>query len=290
MRRRALFALVFGMAAAAWAAGLTVDLGQTRSVGVGQVYESATVRNGGVLILDGGIISNAAAPAAPSVVVEAGGRFVMNSGAIHYYDNRGVVELYGGRQSTESSENRGYLRVAGGDPGSYLINFGDGVVDIYHAATSRPAWEVSGSGTSGIPAIRFFSVTNTLAPGSYSFATLPTTVYRPGGKEYHDVATNWTPVGLTGQTVTINLDTNWPGKVWVMAYAQPTVITSDIRTAVEVIWKSTSGRVYQVQSTTNLISGPWVSVGLPVHAASNLASVCDPADDTNKVYRIVQRH
>ena len=108
-------AALFGGAGAASAASLDVDFGQTVVVSNGAVYDDAVVRNGGVLILDGGAIGT---NATPSVNVEAGGRFVVNAGAINYFENRGTVELYGGRQSTSSSENRGYLRIAGAIPAS----------------------------------------------------------------------------------------------------------------------------------------------------------------------------
>ena len=125
---------------------LDVTLGQTRTVSSGEVFTEAFVRNGGVLILDGGTISNGAALTSPSVTVDPGGRFIFNSGSIHYFENWGITELYGGIQSTYTSENRGYLKYAGGNP-SYSNEYGqlslfDGTVDIYSTASNRLLWYI----------------------------------------------------------------------------------------------------------------------------------------------------
>ena len=142
MKRAIYIPLVFlltgllpGGARAVRAASLDVDFGQTIVVSNGAVYDSAVVRNGGVLILDGGAIGT---NALPSVNVEAGGRFVVYDGEINYFDNRGSVELYGGRQSTYSSENRGYLRIAGGDPGTRSSTLTAPWMCIPRSPTARP--------------------------------------------------------------------------------------------------------------------------------------------------------
>ena len=269
------------------AASLDVGLGQTFVVSTGQLFDYAVVRNGGVLVLDGGLIGT---NALPSVLVEEGGRFVFNSGAINYFENRGVAELYGGTQSTSSSENRGYLKIAGGDPGTQIGHF-DGTVDVYHTATNRTAWEIDSATTNGDPQIRFFSLSNSLAAGSYTFATLTPTTPFPGGKTYHDLARFWTPSGtqLVAQ-VDVMLPSNWPGKVWSYKYTAPTSPTSSVRTAVEISWTAVSGRTYQVQATTNLISGPWRNLELPTMCESATGSVFDAASDTNKTYRVLLRH
>ena len=274
---------------------LEVPLGQTRVVSVGEVFTEAFVRKGGVLILNGGPISNGAALSSPSVTVDPGGRFVFNSGSIHYFENWGVTELYGGIQSTYTSENRGYLKYAGGNP-SFSNEIGqltlfDGTVDVYSAASNRFYWEIEAGSTSGTPAIRFFTTANTLAPGSYTYATLPNINLNPGGKTYNDIATYWSQGALlNARQVNIGLVSNWPGKVWVYNYIPPTAFTTTVRTAIETAWNSQSGRTYQVQSTTNLPGGIWNKHGLPVLSHSSTAAVCDSAYDTNKMYRVLLHH
>lgn len=274
---------------------LDVTLGQTRTVSSGEVFTEAFVRNGGVLILDGGTISNGAALTSPSVTVDPGGRFIFNSGNIHYFENWGITELYGGIQSTYTSENRGYLKYAGGNP-SYSNEYGqlslfDGTVDIYSTASNRLLWYIEASSTSGTPAIRFFTTANTLAPGSYTYTTLPNATTNSGYKTYNDFATYWSQGALlASRQVNITLWTNWPGKIWVYNYIPPTAFTSTVRTAIEIAWKSQSGRTYQVQSTTNLPGGIWNNLGLPVLCQSSTAAVCDSAYDTNKMYRVLLHH
>ena len=282
--------MVFGLSwktPRAAAASLDIGLGQTRAVAAGEIFDSAVVRNGGVLILDGGLIGT---NALPSVLVEEGGRFVFNSGAINYFDNRGVTELYGGTQSTFSSENRGYLKIAGGDPGIQIVHF-DGTLDVYHTATNRTVWEIDSATTSAAPQIRFHSLSNSLAVGSYTYATLAPTTPFPGGKTYHDLAKFWTPSGtqLVAQ-VDVTLPSNWLGKVWSYKYTTPAAPTSSVRTAVEISWTAATGRTYQVQATTNLIAGAWRNLELPVTCDSTTGSVLDATADTNKTYRVLLRH
>ncbi len=272
---------------------LDVPLGQIRVVSAGEVFTEAFVRNGGVLILDGGTISNGAALSSPSVTVDPGGRFIFNSGSIHYFENWGVAELYGGTQSSYASENRGYVKFAGGDPGSspsQLVH-SDGRVDVYYVPTNRILWEINVTSANSDSSVHLYTFANSLAPGSYKYNTLPTSLAHGTGKEYWDIVTYWTPGPLlAGRQITLNMDSNWPGKVWVYNYIPLPTYTSSVRTAVEINWNAVSGHTYQVQSTTNLPGGIWKNFGLPVLAQSSTAAVCDSAYDTNKMYRVLLYH
>ena len=272
---------------AATAQSLDVLLGQTVTVATGQIYSAATVRNGGTLVLDGGAIGT---NATPSVLVEAGGRFIFNSGTIRYFENHGVAELYGGRQSTDSSENRGYVKYAGGDPGIQLVHF-DGTVDVYYTATNRTAWEIDSPTTNGSPQIRFFCLSNSLAVGSYAYAALVPASYYSFGKVYHDAARFWTPSGtqLVAQ-VDVSIASNWAGTVWSYGYSGPASPTVAVRPAVEISWNAQSGRTYQVQSTTDLVAGVWRNLGTPVLSQGTNTAALDSMPDTNKTYRVLLRH
>lgn len=82
-RRFVRFFFILGLAfatEAVQAQSLDVLLGQTVTVATGQTYAAATVRNGGTLMLEGGAIGT---NATPSILIEAGGRFVFNSGTIN---------------------------------------------------------------------------------------------------------------------------------------------------------------------------------------------------------------
>lgn len=280
--------------APALAVSLEVLMGQTRVVTAGQVYDSATVRNGGVLILDGGTISNVV-PALflPSVIVDAGGRFIFNSGYIHYFENHGSTELYGGTQSDYSSGNYGYVKYAGGDPGpspSQLIH-NDGRVDVYYVPTNRINWEIYVDSTNTECSVHLYTFANSLAAGSYKYNGLPTSFAHSQGKEYWDIVTYWTPGPLlAGRQITLNMDSNWPGKVWVYNYIPLPTYTSSVRTAVEINWNAVSGHTYQVQCTTDLVNGVWKDLGLPVNTDSSTGSVCDTTRETNKMYRVLLRH
>lgn len=274
-------AALFGGAGAASAASLDVDFGQTVVVSNGAVYDDAVVRNGGVLILDGGAIGT---NATPSVNVEAGGRFVVNAGAINYFENRGTVELYGGRQSTSSSENRGYLRIAGGDPGIQIVHL-DGTLDVFSTATNRTAWEIDSTTTNGNPQIRLYCVSNSLAPGSYPYAALTPASHYSFGKVYHDQARFWPNTQIVAQ-VDIAVASNWPGLVHSYAYSGPKSPVLRTRPAIEISWTSQTGRTYQVQRCTNLVGGIWYNLGLPVFAHGTNSFVLDTMPDTNATYRL----
>ncbi|OGV45944.1 MAG: hypothetical protein A2X46_07150 [Lentisphaerae bacterium GWF2_57_35] len=267
-------------------ASLEVTLGETHVVTTGQVYDAAVVHNGGVLILDGGIIGT---NAFPSITVEEGGRFVFNAGLIRYFENSGVTELYGGRQATDSSVNRGYLKLAGGDPGIQIIH-NEGTLDVYYTATNRTAWEIDSPSTSTAPAIRFFSLTNSLSTGSYTYGTLTPASYYAFGKVYHSTGAFWAVGAPMVARIDISVWSNWQGRVWSYGYTAPVAFTSTVRTAVEIAWNAVSGRTYQVQYTTNLLANAWQNLGLPVQARSVTGSVCDTAYITNKTYRVLVRH
>lgn len=280
--------------APALAVSLDILMGQTRVVTAGQVYDAATVRNGGVLILDGGTISNVVpALSLPSVIVDAGGRFIFNAGYIHYFENRGSTELYGGTQSGYSSENYGYVKYAGGDPGpggSQLVHL-DGRVDVYYVPTNRVLWEINVVSASLDSSVHLYTFTNTLAAGSYKYSGLPTSVTNSQGKEYWDRVAYWTPGAiLPNRQITLNMDSDWPGKVWVYNYIPLPAYTSSARTAIEVNWNAVSGHTYQVQCTTDLVNGVWKDVGLPVNSDSSTGSVFDTTRETNKMYRVLLRH
>ena len=274
-------AILFDGGSAASAASLDVDFGQTVVVSNGAVYDDAVVRNGGVLILDGGAIGT---NALPSVSVEAGGRFVVYDGTINYFENRGIVELYGGRQSTFSSENRGYLRIAGGDPGIQIVHL-DGTLDVYSTATNRTAWEIDSSTTNGSPQIRLYCVSNSLAPGSYPYAGLTPASYYPFGKVYHDQARFWPNTQIVAQ-VDIAVVSNWPGTVYSYAHSGPKAPVLRTRPAIEISWASQTGHTYQVQRCTNLVEAVWHNLGLPVFAQGTNSFVLDTMPDTNATYRL----
>ena len=268
------------------AVSLDVLLGQTRLVRTGEVFDTATVRNGGILILDGGTISNGS----PSITVEAGGRFIFNAGQIRYFENWGSTEIYGGTQGSPSSENRGYLKYAGGDPGIQVVHI-DGRLDVYYVPTNRINWEIYTYSTNGNISIHLYTFANSLSAGTYTYNTLPGSFYHATGKEYWDIVTYWTPGPLlAGRQITLNVESNWPGKVWVHDYIPVPAFTSAVRPAVEVTWGAVSGHSYQVQYSTILPGNEWKSLGPPVHSVSPTGSVCDTAYDTNKMYRVLLRN
>lgn len=257
-----------------WSAPLNVPAFTHITVYPGQFYDYATVQSNGVLIMSGGEIGTNSATT-PSVTVLQGGRFYMNAGSIQYFDNRGITELYGGAQSTESSENRGYVKIAGGDPGIQLIHY-TGTVDVIYLATNRTFWEIYSVVTSGSPTIRFFSLTNTLAEGTYTSATLPkslvTDVY-----VHANHALFWNPITNADVRTEIVIATNWPGSVVVQVYT-PLVshsVTCAIQQAspVNVSWNSVSGRTYQVEDALSLTMQDWLAVGVPVTATGSTTSV-----------------
>jgi hypothetical protein len=272
------------LATSASAASLEVLFAQTTVVPAGEEYDDAVVRNGGVLILDGGTIGT---NATPSVLVEPGGHFVFNAGLIRYFENHGITELFGGRQSNDSSENRGYLRIAGGDPGIQIVHL-DGAIDIHACATNRTIWEIDSPTTSASPVIRFYSVSNSLPAGSYTYATLVPATPNPFGKVYSDYARFW-PNTQAVIRVDVNLASNWTGTVWSHIVAEPKPPELRTRPAIEVSWRSQTGHTYQVQFTTNLLSTNWHNLGLPVYARTTNSFILDTTPETNKSYRLLIR-
>jgi hypothetical protein len=257
----------------------------------GQVYDYATVQSNGVLIMSGGAIGTNSAPIA-SVTVLQGGWFYMNAGNIQYFDNRGVTELYGGAQSSESSENRGYVKIAGGDPGFQLLHY-TGTVDVIHLATNRTSWEISSAVTSGSPTIRFFSLTNTLAAGTYTSATLPKSS-TPAGHVHTNHALFWNPISNTSVRTDIQIASNWPGSVVVQVYTQLAdhSVTCAIRqvSPVNVSWNSVSGRVYQIEDALSLTAQDWLAVGVPVTATGSTMSANYSGIYPAAFYRAWLRH
>jgi hypothetical protein len=57
--------------------------------------------------------------------------------------------------------------------------------------------------------------------------------------------------------------------------------------AIELMWKSTPGRYYQIQASTNLISGEWFDVGDPIEGDGTTQSILESTRyDASKVYRV----
>lgn len=276
---------------AAWAATLNVPGFSQITVFPGMVYDSATVQSNGVLIMSGGAIGTNSAPT-PSVTVLQGGKFYMNAGRIQYFDNRGIVELYGGAQSTEASENRGYVKVAGGDPGLQLIHY-TGTVDVFYLATNRTAWEIYSVVTNGAPTIRFFSLTNTLAAGTYTYGTLPSSPVPPG-RVHTNHALLWNPITNKSVRTEVLIASNWPGTVVVQVYTQLPAhsITCRIQSVSSLMldWSAASGRVYQVEDALSLTLQDWLAAGAPVTATGALASVSLSGIFSNIHYRVLLRH
>ncbi len=273
------------------AAPLNVSGGTQITVYPGQVYDYATVQSNGVLIMSGGAIGTNSAPTA-SVTIAPGGRFYMNAGRIQYFDNRGIAELYGGAQSTDASENRGYVKIAGYDPGIQLVHFA-GTVDVYYLATNRTLWEIYSVVTDGAPAIRFFSLTNTLAAGTYTYGTLPTSNH-PAGRIHTNHALLWNPLTNKNVRTEILIATNWLGSVSVQPYSplSPIAITCGIQEAStpQVVWNSVSGRTYQVEAAWTLGINSWFAAGVPMTATGSTTAGSVPGSPSPVFYRVWLRH
>lgn len=134
-------------------------------------------------------------------------------------------------------------------------------------------------------------MSNSLAPGSYTYATLVPANYYSFGKVYHDLARFWTPSGtqLVAQ-INVSVASNWPGTVWSIKYSGPTSPTVVVRPAVEISWNAQAGRTYQVQTTTNLVAGVWRNLGAPILSQGTNAAAFDSMPDSNKTYRVLLRH
>ena len=279
------------LCAMGWAAPLNVPAFTQITIYPGQVFDYATVQSNGVLIMSGGAIGTNSYPTS-SVTVLQGGRFYMNAGRIQYFDNRGITEMYGGAQSTVSSENRGYVKVAGGDPGIQLSHY-TGTVDVFYLATTRTNWEIISEVTDGAPIVRFFSLTNTLAPGIYTVATLPKTTL--GNLAFHtNHALFWNPLTNKSVRTDLNIRTNWPGTVEVLSYVpvSPIAITSRIQQASPLMlsWNAQSGRVYQIEDALSLPLQDWLPSGAPITATGATASINLAGLFSEIYYRILLRH
>jgi len=275
---------------------LNVPAFSTITVSPGQEYDYATVQSNGVLIMNGGVVGITSAPT-PSVTVSTGGRFYMNAGLIQFFDNRGVAELYGGSQSTFTSENRGYVKIAGYDPGIQLAHY-TGTVEVFHLATNRTNWEIISEVTDGAPVIRFFSLTNTLAAGTYTVATLPKTTL--GNLAFHtNHAQFWNPLTNTSVRTDVNMRTTWPGTVEVLSYVpvSPIAITCRVQSSStvfpgnpEVFWNTESGRVYQVERALDLGLQDWVAPLPPVTATGDSERVFATGILPQMLFRVLLRH
>lgn len=286
--------------------GLTVLLGmlfvpQVRAVSIdvfpgppirtlpGSYFDSARIRNGGTLILHEAAIGTNAPGGFASVTNNSGGRFVMNSGAIHSFDNSGTMEFYGGSQSTVSSENRGTLILAGGDPGFQLVHF-DGTVEVYHLAASRTNWEIDASGSS---VIRIHCVTNSLPFGTYTYATLPAGTSIPGGKTYRNHAQTWAPGGNRELATDITILSDWSGSVEIVAYTPPALPALSISrgTFTEVRWGTEADRSYQLEATLDLTAQEWVPFEPPKAGTGGTVTSFDfDSSMPSRVYRVTVRH
>jgi len=256
----------------------------------GDYYDTAIVRSNGVLVLNGGEIGTLSNGI---LQIEQGGKFYMNEGGIYTFENDGEVGFYGGRQSTDSSVNRGYVKLAGGDPGIQLIH-NKGTVDIYYLATNRLSWEINTEVTNNAPAIRIFSLTNSLATGTYTYATLPNWASTPFGISNSMYSLQWSPVSNRQLQTEITIASNWLGSVTVSQYVPlSSAITSSIRRTAfnEVSWNSVSGRTYQVQDALNLIAGDWENMSTPISSTGTVSLINDANPFLQeRFYRILLRH
>lgn len=287
----AFFAGALLLCAMGWAASLNVPAFTQITVYPGQVFDDATVQSNGVLIMGGGVIGTDTDSTA-SVTVLQGGRFYMNAGRIGYFDNRGIAELYGGAQSTSASENRGYLKIAGYDPGIQLVHY-TGTVDVFYLATNRTLWEIYSVVTNGAPAIRFFSLTNTLATGTYTYGTLPASSIPPG-RVHTNHALCWNPLTNKSVRTEIVIATNWSGTVEVRSYVpvSPIAITGRLQQASPLLlsWNSESGRVYQIEDALSLPLQDWLASGPPTTATGTTAAAGLSGLFSSIYYRVLLRH
>lgn len=280
------FLVLFIPLAPAVAQGDTFVLsGETLTVGTGTSMDRVVIYPNATLILDGGSITSS--PAMDSVEVSAGGKCIMLDGYTDYFLNSGRLEMYGGSTSLSSSENHGYMKLAGGDPGIQIVLF-DGVVDIFYPAATRTNLEISASTANPAPAVRIHTLTNSLGYGLFEIGDLgtPSLTY-PGGAEYDIDGTYWSPDGDIDMTLTLNVPSNWNGKVLSdrMEVPASTSIVCTIDSAVALTWASFSNRGYQVQSTTNLLSGTWQDLGLPVYDTTGTNLFFDQANEGLKANR-----
>ncbi|MDD5705817.1 MAG: hypothetical protein PHR35_07815, partial [Kiritimatiellae bacterium] len=251
--------------------------------------------NGGVAVINGGAIGTNPALATAGVDVRAGGRFVMNGGLINYYQNYGAVALYGGQQtSSSSSENRGSLEIAGGDTGWQLVHLG-GTVDVFYPYTNAPNWEIDAGGTNctPMPVIRIYCDRSTLDFGEYTVAQLLEeggTIPYPGLVLFKESVIQWTPWGSESTVIDLLIESNWNGRVVIADYVHPASPTNDIGAAVEVRWLGATGRTYQVQTCTNLVSADWKNLRLPVTGAVGTNYVLDTMHSPAKFYRVKLVH
>jgi len=281
-----IFLLLFGLLPAADAADTYVLSGETLQVGAGDHHERVVVYPQGTLLIQGGSITQAPPIHMDSVEVSAGGRCVMTNGVIDYFMNNGHVEMYGGSTGSSSSENHGYLMLAGGDPGGQIVQKG-GVLDLFYTATTRTNLEISSDNNNPPDATRIFSISNSLGFGMFEVGDLPLVVVAPPWAEVTMDVTFWTPTGNFNATLTHLIPTNWNGTIVSepMVAPSPTDVVCQIDSAVELEWASISNRGYQVQYTTNLLSGTWQNLGSPVYSTEGTNQYFDSANEEIKAYR-----
>jgi len=212
----------------------------------------------------------------------------MMDGVTDYIENNGRLELYGGTAgAVDSSVNRGYIKMAGGDIGFQIIQFG-GVIDIFYPAATRTNLEVNCGNSTPPDAVRLFTLTNSLGYGQFDVSQLgpPARVY-PGGGEYEVDCTFWSPDGDVESTIVLNIPTNWTGSLLCEPVTVPasTSIVCMIDSAVDLTWGSLSNRGYQVQTTTNLLSDVWEDLGTPVYNTQFGNLYFDEANEAIKAYR-----
>ena len=272
-----------------------VRLGEYKEINAGEVLDRLVIENGGVVVMNGGAVGTNLPIPAVSIDIRPGGRFVMNGGTYGDFSNYGVAELYGGRKTnSRSCENHGNLQLAGGDLGFQLVQF-EGSIDVYYSYTNPPNWEIDAGGSSYAepPIIRIFGTKNALPSGTYTVSQLLAqggTVPYPGYVLFEDLVKQWMPWGSGSRSIGLLLDDDWSGRVVIVSYVEPTSPSSGIQSAIEYSWQGTTGRTYQVQISTNLVSQKWLNLGLPMTGVTGKNSIFDTADPPHKFYRVKLVH
>ena len=266
MKHRAMIALaacaLLAVAPRVLSADTLVGMGETLSVGPLAYHDRVVVQQGGTLILEGGSIGTNETGVVEDVLVEPGGRFIMRSGSLRFFTNRGRTEVYGGTAGPTSSENRGSLVLAGGDIGFQLVHF-DGELDLFRLPANRTSFEISSNTTAASPVIRIHALVSTVPWGSYNIKTLPSKTAYPGF--YIHTSSNQFDLngGIHSAQLGMELAISWTGRVEYIEYRRPVAAVGSISRALAVQWRSSAGRVYQVQKAVNLKGGLWEDLGTP---------------------------
>ncbi len=250
-------------------------------------YARCTVHPNATLLIEGGSITQAPPVTNAAVEIAAGGTCVMRSGHADYFNNNGRLQFLGGSTSLSSTENHGYMILAGGDPGIQIVNQG-GFLDLYRPAAGRTNLEISADNSVPGDIIRIFSITNTLGYGWFDIEDLsPLVVVYPPYAEFEMSAKFWDNGSNFYADLTFLIPTNWNGLIISEPFDIPPTneITLAIEPAVGLSWASTNHRGYQVQSTSNLVSGTWSDFGLPVPSLSPTNRMFDVLRGTSWTYR-----